>query len=292
MKKRILSSALVIALLISMFSATVHAALLPNVTINLEGDVSGIRQGDDATVLIEGESLQASVRTPNGKRVITIAVANPKNGAYVSGTVGELSGTSVLRKKVSTNTFTATVTLTAKAPSSNLSATYEYISGTAYKPLPSAITTDSGDYAVSDSNQYVVGATVTRVSNAPAVNTTYDAIENGVTVGTWTLVSWNTESATMTADGVKFVGTWEYKEAEKYGVTYEYTGKTPANAPAVPVDKRFYYVGATYKVDATTIADIPTYDEYGNVDGNWKFNGWTDENNGTMVTGGVTITGS
>ena len=52
---------------------------------------------------------------------------------------------------------------------------------------------------------------------SPADNTTYDVVENGVTIGTWTL-KWEGEvNRTMTSSGVKFTGKWTYQAAPEPG---------------------------------------------------------------------------
>ena len=89
-------------------------------------------------------------------------------------------------------------------------------------------------------------------------------------------------------------GSWEYEdvEVEKYSVTY-----TWADAPTsetLPVDNNSYVKGQSYTVDSTYTSGtvVNTYDGYGNVNGKYTFSGWNDPNDGTMVEGGVTITGT
>ena len=78
---------------------------------------------------------------------------------------------------------------------------------------------------MSDSTTYLVNATVTRKNDVP-VGTAYDVMENGVKTGTWTLTSWNADSAKMTDQGVTFTGTWTYKAAKQYTLTYVVDGNT------------------------------------------------------------------
>ena len=98
---------------------------------------------------------------------------------------------------------------------------YEYMSGTTGKVLPAEISVSSGNYEVSDSTTYYAGATVAR-QTSPADGATYNVVENGVTIGTWTLKWEGDETQTMTSSGVKFTGKWTYRDAPAPG-EWEFT---------------------------------------------------------------------
>ena len=90
-----------------------------------------------------------------------------------------------------------------------------------------------------------------------------------------------------------------------YQVTYSWSGLpgegtklynadgNEVTAPVLPTDSGYYISGQTYTVDDTYTRGtvLYTHDDYGNVNGKYTFSGWTDPNKGTMVEGGVTISG-
>ena len=71
-----------------------------------------------------------------------------------------------------------------------------------------------------------------------------------------------------------------------------YNAAGVVTAPDLPTDNGYYIEGKTYTVDPTEYPVLYTHDTYGNVNGEYTFSGWTDPNDGTMVEGGVTITGT
>lgn len=91
---------------------------------------------------------------------------------------------------------------------------YEYVSGTEGRKLPDEISTQKGEYAVSDDGTYYQGDTVIR-KDSPAEGTKLEIKDSeGEIEGTWVL-SWNASSYVMAASDVKFTGTWRYIPAPR-----------------------------------------------------------------------------
>lgn len=88
---------------------------------------------------------------------------------------------------------------------------YEYVSGTKGYKLPSAISTQTGEFAVKDDTVYKTGETVKRVSD-PAGGAQYKIMKDGKEVGIWTL-TWDAEAKKITDSNVTFTGTWVYRAA-------------------------------------------------------------------------------
>ena len=186
-------------------------------------------------------------------------------------------------------TVTADTEWTAKWTQLTYPVTYTYVSGTEGKTLPDAISTTSGDYAVSDTTKYPVGTTVNR--NNPSSNK-YDVVESGVTTGTWNL-TWSADSAAMVSGGITFTGTWTYTPATKYKVTYSLTTTENPNYGTLP-DEASYFAGETVSVATKLITSDTTKD---GLQGTWTFNGWKDGDSTvgttfTMPAEHVNLTGS
>ena len=81
-------------------------------------------------------------------------------------------------------------------------ATYEFVSGTDGKVLPSSVLANLPE----DVTEYINGQTVTAIK--PATLTVQDPENNG----TWTFVGYTEDSKVINKEGVKFVGTWTFKE--------------------------------------------------------------------------------
>lgn len=145
-----------------------------------------------------------------------------------------------------------------KLPTYSVAYQYTAASGS----LPAAISTQSGEFQVSDTNTYLAGATVFLSDKAPAIDTTYTVTENGVTVGTWRLTSWNQTSAVMSESGVVFTGIWTYTPETQYAITYYVDG--------VVVHTDSYYAGQS--VTAYTYAPSETY---------LTFSGWYSDSSYT-----------
>ena len=88
-----------------------------------------------------------------------------------------------------------------------------------------------------------------------------------------------------------------------YQVTYQwsgapteqlYDGSGASVTLTLPTDNKYYVAGQTYAVDSKYPAEytVYTHDEYGNVNGQYTFSGWSDSNNGTIGNQNVVITGS
>lgn len=93
-------------------------------------------------------------------------------------------------------------------------AVYQYKSGTEGKSLPKEISTTSGAYKVNDDGTYYQGDTVVRKS-APADGTNLKVKDSkGNLEGTW-ILSWDSESKTVSDRDVIFIGTWRYVPAPR-----------------------------------------------------------------------------
>ena len=110
--------------------------------------------------------------------------------------------------------------------------------------------------------------------------TTTETTKNGV-VGTWTFNGWTTDDASvsegafaMPANDVEFVGTWSFKAAPTYSVTYNVEGDAPASYSAVPAAETGILEGTA----KTVAAGLTTTETTRNgVVGTWTFNGWTTD---------------
>lgn len=153
-----------------------------------------------------------------------------------------------------------------------------------------------------DNNQYYVGVTVSNIAPGTYENVEVKDESETYVVGTWSFKEWNAQSAQMTADGVTFTGKWTFTGAAQHSVTYNW-GDTPTDVfdgngtpvtLTLPTDNNKYYAGQKYTVDVTYSKDytVYTYDEFGNVNGQYTFSGWNDPNDGVMGEANVTVTGS
>lgn len=101
--------------------------------------------------------------------------------------------------------------------------------------------------------------------------------------------SWTFTEITVPAYSVNYV--WEWADLPEGESLYSATGIK--KSPAVPVDAKSYVKGQPYEIDANSYgATYYTHDDYGNNTAAYNFVGWSDPNDGTMVEGGVTITGT
>ena len=163
--------------------------------------------------------------------------------------------------------------------------TYEFVSGTEGKTLPTAIE----GYKPTDDTEYADKATVT--AKAPT-QTSYEDTENN---GTWTFTSWDANSKTINKADVKFVGTWTFaaKPETKYKATYEFkSGTEGKELPAAiegykPTDDTEYADGATVN------AKQPTQTSYEDTENNgtWTFTSW-DANSKTIDKADVKFIGT
>ena len=90
---------------------------------------------------------------------------------------------------------------------------------------------------------------------------------------------------------VTITGSWTFKEAPKYKISYDWGTDAPGTA-TLPTDSKNYYKGDSYKVDDKYTNGTTVEGEQDGKKGTWTFSGWSDPNNGTMGEQEVTITGS
>ena len=176
-------------------------------------------------------------------------------------------------------TVTGTWTFTAK-PVATYNVTYNYVSGTPDKSLPSNITAPAvvndkhtGDVVVSPSGQ--------------------TDVEDTANQGTWHFNGWDKASVTITTANETVTGTWDFvptPPAATYSVMYNYVSGTPdkslpsnITAPAVVNDKHTGDVVAS-PTGQTDVEDAANQ-------GTWHFNGW-DKASVTIGTTNETVTGT
>ena len=159
--------------------------------------------------------------------------------------------------------------------------TYEY----ATPGLPGAV----ADTIPSDDGMYLAGASVTAKSPS---QTSVTVEENGVVIGTWSFNGWDEASKNMAEGGITFTGTWTYTETGKARVTHVYSGELPdAVMATLPTDSNEYYIGAPVTPTAPTSTTVTITNADGIVTDTYTFGGW-DKQSDTMVSGGVTFTGT
>ena len=91
---------------------------------------------------------------------------------------------------------------------------YQYVCGTEGRKLPKEISTESGEYQISDEAAYYQGDTVKR-KEAPADGTVYKvAGSDGEEKGSWVL-QWDAETQKIEKNDVQFTGTWRYVPAPR-----------------------------------------------------------------------------
>lgn len=91
---------------------------------------------------------------------------------------------------------------------------YQYVCGTEGRKLPKEISTESGEYQISDEAAYYQGDTVKR-KEAPADGTVHKvAGSDGAEKGSWVL-QWDAETQKIEKNDVQFTGTWRYVPAPR-----------------------------------------------------------------------------
>ena len=165
------------------------------------------------------------------------------------------------------------------SPAATYSVTYNYVSGTPDKTLPSSITEPA---AVNDKHTGDVVA-------SPSGQTD---VEDAANQGTWHFNGWDKASVTVGTANETVTGTWNFvptPPAATYTVTYNYVSGTPdktlpssITAPAVVNDKHTGDVVAS-PTDQTDVEDTANQ-------GTWHFNGW-DKASVTIGTSDETVTG-
>ena len=178
----------------------------------------------------------------------------------------------------SDETVTGTWTFTA-TPVATYSVTYNYVSGTPDKTLPSSITAPA---AVSDKHTGDVVA-------SPSGQTD---VEDAANQGTWHFNGWDKASITVGTSDETVTGTWIFTATPvaTYSVTYNYVSGTPdkslpsnITAPAAVSDKHTGDVVASPS-GQTDVEDAANQ-------GTWHFNGW-DKASVTVGTSDETVTGT
>ena len=177
-------------------------------------------------------------------------------------------------------TVTGTWNFVPTPPAATYTVTYNYVSGTPDKTLPSNITAPAavnekhtGDVVASPSGQIDV--------------------EDTANQGTWHFNGWDKASVTIGTANETVTGTWNFvptPPAATYTVTYNYVSGTPdktlpsnITAPAVVSDKHTGDVVASPS-GQTDVEDVANQ-------GTWHFNGW-DKASVTVGTSDETITGT
>ena len=177
-------------------------------------------------------------------------------------------------------TVTGTWNFVPTPPAATYSVTYNYVSGTPDKTLPSSITAPAavnekhtGDVVVSPTDQ--------------------TDVEDAANQGTWHFNGWDKVSVTIGAANEVVTGTWNFvpiPPAATYTVTYNYVSDTPnktlpssITAPVVVSDKHTgdVVVSPTGQTDVEDTAN----------QGTWHFNGW-DKASVTIGTANEVVTGT
>ena len=177
-------------------------------------------------------------------------------------------------------TVTGTWNFVPTPPAAIYSVTYNYVSGTPDKNLPSNITAPA---AVNDKHTGDVVA-------SPSGQTD---VEDAANQGTWHFNGWDKASVTIGTANEVVTGTWNFvptPPAATYTVTYNYVSGTPdktlpssITAPAVVSDKHTGDVVAS-PTGQTDVEDAANQ-------GTWHFNGW-DKASVTVGTSDETVTGT
>ena len=166
-----------------------------------------------------------------------------------------------------------------ESPAATYSVTYNYVSGTPDKSLPSNITAPA---AVSDKHTGDVVA-------SPSGQTD---VEDAANQGTWHFNGWDKANVTVGTSDETVTGTWTFTATPvaTYSVTYNYVSGTtdkslPSNitAPAAVSDKHTGDVVASPS-GQTDVEDAANQ-------GTWHFNGW-DKASVTVGTSDETVTGT
>ena len=177
-------------------------------------------------------------------------------------------------------TVTGTWNFVPTPPAAIYSVTYNYVSGTPDKNLPSNITAPA---AVNDKHTGDVVA-------SPSGQTD---VEDAANQGTWHFNGWDKASVTIGTANEVVTGTWNFvptPPAATYTVTYNYVSGTPdktlpssITAPAVVSDKHTGDVVAS-PTGQTDVEDAANQ-------GTWHFNGW-DKASVTIGAANETVTGT
>ena len=166
------------------------------------------------------------------------------------------------------------------SPAATYTVTYNYVSGTPDKTLPSSITSPA---AVNEKHTGDVVA-------SPSGQTD---VEDTANQGTWHFNGWDKSSVTIGTANETVMGTWNFvptPPVATYTVTYNYVSGTPdktlpnsITAPVAVSDKHTGDVVAS-PTGRTDVEDAANQ-------GTWHFNGW-DKASVTIGTANETVTGT
>ena len=180
-------------------------------------------------------------------------------------------------------TVTGTWNFVPTPPAATYSVTYNYVSGTPDKSLPSSIT------APAVVNEKHTGDVVA----SPTGQTGQTDVEDAANQGTWHFNGWDKASVTIGTANEIVTGTWNFvptPPAATYTVTYNYVSGTPdktlpssITVPAAVSDK--------HTGDVVTSPSGQTDVEDTSNQGTWHFNGW-DKLSVTIGTTNETVTGT
>ena len=223
---------------------------------------------------IEGQTVQVQSITP-----VTVE-ENHRTYTFGGWTKGgaPAGGSFTMGNENVTLTGTWTFTENARA-----GVNYDYVSADS-TPLPAAISTATGDYAVADNTQYYVGQSV--ANNGPAAGTKYTMSDGS---GEWVL-SWDKTSDIMTAEGVTFTGTWTFTPNSMVTLHYEIVvmdagAPQPKHGTVTQPDDQTGYSGTDFNVAGSATTTDDTYA--------WTFHGWyTDDACSNPAGASITLTGN
>ena len=183
-------------------------------------------------------------------------------------------------------TVTGTVTYSAKWNKIPYSITYQWAPDTPSEVKNKvSVPVDSKEYFYGDS--YTIS--VSSYQSVEIVD------EYGNVTDRYTFTGWDKDNGIVTGN-IFVIGSWNHSEVlvSEWRITYEWSGEVPEGdyIQEMPVDGKSYKNNEPYTVDTKYINGytVTTYDEYGNVNGNYTFSGW-DKQDGKM-TDDLTVSGT
>ncbi len=144
-----------------------------------------------------------------------------------------------------------------------------------------------------DSKEYFYGESYT--ISAESYQPVEIVDEYGNVTDRYTFTGWDTEKGIVTGN-ILVTGSWNHSgvPVSEWRITYEWSGAVPEGdyIQEMPVDGKSYKNNEPYTVDTkySNGYTVPTYDEYGNVNGSYTFSGW-DKQDGKM-TDDLTVSGT
>ena len=183
-------------------------------------------------------------------------------------------------------TVTGTVTYSAKWNKIPYSITYQWAPDTPSEVKNKvSVPVDSKEYFYGDS--YTIS--VSSYQSVEIVD------EYGNVTDRYTFTGWDKDNGIVTGN-IFVIGSWNHSEVlvSEWRITYEWSGEVPEGdyIQEMPVDGKSYKNNEPYTVDTkySNGYTVTTYDEYGNVNGNYTFSGW-DKQDGKM-TDDLTVSGT